>query len=664
MLAIGRRFIYNGMRNWEEKELRVVREQNKISHLRSLTVFNKTVKTYLVVVCSLMACTISVIGDVYPKAWKLSPLTPHPRLFVSGDADFAVARKRLDSSSAGRVGLATLMKNADKFLDYPNLERKMKGIRLLDVSRDALNRISFLAFAWKMTGNEKYAVRAAHDARVVCRFLDWNQSHFLDTAEMTLAVAIALDWLDGYLSNEDKVLMSDAILRKGLTKGDGRTLSSGPWIRYNNNWNMVCHGSLAAGAAVVRDEYPAVAEAILFRARKYLPMAMKAFADGNFPEGPGYWMYALEFTAVAVEVLERQFRDGTPELLAIDGFREQADYMNYMTGPTGLLYNYSDPYPCARARRWPSPASYYLAKRFDRVDSLVQFELPLMREGRGLGRLHALGLLWFPDRKKEADVKVPLSRAFSGENPLAILRNGIGREDWYIGVKGGTPYANHGHMDAGSFVLDAGGVRWAYDLGCEDYNRIEQSKTVSLWNRAQNSTRWSLFRLGTHGHGTLVVDNVQQNVKGCAKIVAFRKGHRTETEMDLTSLYPICRKVLRKFSLDMDGGCVISDILTGVKSGTVVEWNMNTAANVVVNGNVLLLEDKAAFGMLRRMKLVASPADISWEVLPLDVPSSPLDSPNPGMKRIRFKRSAKSASEMRLSVSFKLESIPVKEQTF
>jgi hypothetical protein len=134
--------------------------------------------------------------------------------------------------------------------------------------------------------------------------------------------------------------------------------------------------------------------------------------------------------------------------------------------------------------------------------------------------------------------------------------------------------------------------------------------------------------------------------------------------MDLTSLYPICRKVLRKFSLDMDGGCVISDILTGVKSGTVVEWNMNTAANVVVNGNVLLLEDKAAFGMLRRMKLVASPADISWEVLPLDVPSSPLDSPNPGMKRIRFKRSAKSASEMRLSVSFKLESIPVKEQTF
>jgi len=33
--------------------------------------------------------------------------------------------------------------------------------------------------------------------------------------------------------------------------------------------------------------------------------------------------------------------------------------------------------------------------------------------------------------------------------------------------RAGSAGLNHGHMDAGSFVLDAGGVRWACDLGAQ-----------------------------------------------------------------------------------------------------------------------------------------------------------------------------------------------------
>ena len=35
-------------------------------------------------------------------------------------------------------------------------------------------------------------------------------------------------------------------------------------------------------------------------------------------------------------------------------------------------------------------------------------------------------------------------------------------------------------MDAGSFVLDADGVRWAHDLGAENYNRIESLGMTAL----------------------------------------------------------------------------------------------------------------------------------------------------------------------------------------
>ena len=40
----------------------------------------------------------------------------------------------------------------------------------------------------------------------------------------------------------------------------------------------------------------------------------------------------------------------------------------------------------------------------------------------------------------------------------------------YLAVKGGDNKAAHAHLDLGSFVLDAGGVRWAADLGPDDYD--------------------------------------------------------------------------------------------------------------------------------------------------------------------------------------------------
>ena len=618
---------------------------------------SKEVRKVSYAVCSLAFCALSAIAVESPRAWKLVEPTPHPRLFVSGEADFAAAKDRLLNSSAGKVGLATLIGKADKFLDSPELKRKKIGKRLLKVSREALDRIASLSLAWKFTGDDKYAAKAVRDARAVCGFFDWNQSHFLDTAEMTLAVAIARDWLDGFLSDSDKNLLSEAILHKGLTKNDGKTASKGAWVSVDNNWNMVCNGGLAAGAAVVRDRYPKIAETILFQARRGLPAGMKALADGNFPEGPGYWMYALEYASVAIEVLEREFEGGVPELIATDGFREQVDYMNHITGPTGLLYNYSDPYVRPAVKRKPSAACYYLARRFGRTDSLALFELPMMMKGDSMGRMHAFGLLWFSDGKGSAESKLPLCRTFAGSNPIAVMRNGIAKNSWYLGIKGGMPSACHGHMDAGSFVLDAEGVRWAYDLGCEAYNTIEQTRSVSLWNRSQDSSRWSLFRLGTQGHGTLVVGNSQQNVNGNAKFVSFSLGPVAETVMDMTSIYPDCKKILRKFSFDMKGGCTISDSLSGVKEGTVVEWNMNTVAKATAKGNELLLEAKNAAGEKLCMKLVASPEDVSWDVFSLEKPPHPLDTPNPGFRRVRFKRIVKENGTLEFSVAFSCRKI-------
>jgi hypothetical protein len=46
------------------------------------------------------------------------------------------------------------------------------------------------------------------------------------------------------------------------------------------------------------------------------------------------------------------------------------------------------------------------------------------------------------------------------ENPQALC----------VAFKAGDNKANHSHLDLGSFVFDAAGVRWAMDLGADNYN--------------------------------------------------------------------------------------------------------------------------------------------------------------------------------------------------
>jgi len=389
-----------------------------------------------------------------------APVAPHPRLFAD-DAEFAAAKARISSCEEGRAALAVLMRTADAALSEKPLERKMIGRRLLRVSRSALERIGCLAFAWRYTGDLRYAERAAGEARAVCAFSDWNPGHFLDVGEMTLAAALARDWLDGFLPDDDKRAISSAILRKGLTAGDGRTLPDGWWVKCGNNWNQVCNGGLSAGAAAVRDEFPEIAQAILLRARNALPFALKAYAGGNFPEGPGYWEYATDYTAIALDVMERQFADGAPELFASDGLADQVDYIDCMTGPTGFLFNYSDPFANPFTRRLPIASCWYLARRFGRYGALEAHERPLVRAGFGAGRMLPFLLLWLSEPSSGSSADSPLCRVLGGENPAVVDL---------------TPLYPDAKKVVRKFVLDADGLK------VEDRVHGLRPGTVVTWN--------------------------------------------------------------------------------------------------------------------------------------------------------------------------------------
>ena len=91
-----------------------------------------------------------------------------------------------------------------------------RGKRLLAISRIALKRIYYLSYAYRMTGDQKYALRAEQEMLAVSHFTDWNPTHFLDVGEMVMALAIGYDWLYDSLQPDTRRVVREAIIAKGF----------------------------------------------------------------------------------------------------------------------------------------------------------------------------------------------------------------------------------------------------------------------------------------------------------------------------------------------------------------------------------------------------------------------------------------------------------------
>ena len=124
-------------------------------------------------------------------------------------------RLLLPAGEEPRIGAGSLLARpdsvirafSDSVLDLPPVERTMVGRRLLHTSREALKRIFWLSWTWRVHGGDAYARRAVEEMLAVSSFTDWNPSHFLDVGEMTMAVAIGYDWLYGVMTPQTSLIL-------------------------------------------------------------------------------------------------------------------------------------------------------------------------------------------------------------------------------------------------------------------------------------------------------------------------------------------------------------------------------------------------------------------------------------------------------------------------
>lgn len=578
-------------------------------------------------------------------------LPPHPRLFARQDR-WDTLRANLNSAQGDAAIAAvfqTLRSLADRLLSQPPVERELTGRRLLGVSREALMRISTLAAVARLTGHRSYTDRAIQELDAVSAFSDWNPSHFLDVGEMALAVAIGYDWLYDDLSEEQHSRYEQALLDHAIN-----TSFADPnawWITSENNWNQVCHAGLVVAALALGDRHPTLAASVVDRALQNLPLAAKAYAPaGVYAEGPMYWGYGSSYHVILADALLQATGD-TQGVDAYPGFLESAEFLQQVTGPSGDFYNYGD----ARLTRGLQLPLFWLAAHCQRPDwiahDLSHLDEYLRQPQTENSRLLALFLLWHrPAASNQPSSPAPGHWFGEGENPVMVLR--APENELYFAIKAGSPDDSHAHMDAGSFILESDHVRWAIDLGMQEYHSLE-SAGLQIWERGQASDRWKVFRISTESHNLPRFNNAPQLVSGRAHFVRIdpEKGLAI---LDLSELYADQIAEAHRGVRQIGRSILLQDEWLTGESPAAVTWQMLTDAQIETRPDGWLLRQQGQQLSIR----VTAPQGTTLSHIATDTLNQPYDQSNPDTKRLGLAVQTPAHSAGRFTIVFTPGSTP------
>lgn len=574
-----------------------------------------------------------------------------PRL-IWQPGDEALTATRIAEDPTAKIYHDFLISQANGLLDIAPLERIQIGRRLLSVSRAALKRTTLLAYAWRTTGNPKYLDRLNTELLAVCSFSDWNPSHFLDVAEMALAVSLGIDWAAEGLPSETIRIAKSTLIAKAID----HALTPQWWQTARMNWNQVCNGGLTAAALVTFEEAPEKATITVNNMLAGLPNVLETYApDGVYVEGATYWGYGTGYNVILFSLLESAL--GTDfEMHEYPGFMESADFVNLVEAPSGEFYNFFD---CGDRIEFNEPMLWFAQKtgnaQYAQLDNIRRLASRNIDPAGDSQRHAVIGFLWYIHSNLKSSRKPPLTWHGRSENPLVVFRSSADDPNaLYLAAKGGKATLNHGNMDAGSFIMELNGVRWAIDPGNQGYNELEEVfKRIggSLWANEQDSKRWTLLTKNNFGHNTLTVDSQLHVNDGHADIISF-DASRKSASIDLTApLGDKVEKAIRTVSVINDQSVRIKDEIQLAPGAEKVTWQMLTQAEVLTQPEGALLRQAGKELSLN----ITSPLDAHISIISLDPPPLGYDKRMEGLKRIEIAVPAYLASEGLLEIEVFLE---------
>jgi hypothetical protein len=377
--------------------------------------------------------------------------------------------------------------------------------------------------------------------------------------------------------------MRDAIVSKALDQALPIYQREAAWTRDHLNANIICNAGLGLAALAIAGDEPPIAQPaittkcgnVLRYAFESIPHGLSTYGvEGSWPEGMAYWddatLYACAFFSALQTALGNDYG-----LSAFHGVDRAGRYRIHMTGPSGKVFNFAD----STDDIGTSPEMYWMARRFA-MPPYAWSEQKTLERG---ARADAYDLAWFDPNAKSPQQQAPpwpLDAIFRSVD-IACFRSAWDDPNaLYLAVKGGDNKGPHAHLDLGSFVLDAGGVRWAADLGPDDYDLPGYL----------GKQRWSYYRTRTESHNTLLIDDQNQDLRAEARLTRQEFAPDFSwVQIDLSRANPAkVKQWTRRFALAQRQAVLIEDSLRSDQPMEAI-WGMMTDAEITVMGQTAML---------------------------------------------------------------------------
>lgn len=514
----------------------------------------------------------------------------HPRLLFTTTEEKAV-KKLIKKDPLARQLAAFLKTKADSIAEAPQIPYKMdKYGNMLWTSRAYVLRLGTLSLAYRLYGEQKYLDAANKTLLWVCGYKDWDPKHYLDTAEMTTAVAIAYDWLFDALPETTRKIIKGSIYKNSISNVLREYEKGGPgsWAKRETNWNVVCNTGMTLGALAVAEDYPEEAETILKNAAHYMPNCLKHFApDGVCYEGPAYWGYTNSYLSLYLKAVNDNGGDqgGIGELPGVS--RTALFYKRTLT-PSGQRFNFGN---ASTEEVMNTPAFFFFSRRYQQPEVAEWFRKEIektIKQNQPIHQLFFLSLPWFNPASPTQNENIPSLEVYHNSiNDLVVL-NGNRKEKGsvFLVAKGGLPNQAHQQMDCGTFIIESDSVCWTEDLGADDY------ALPGFWDGKPGGDRWKYFRNNNFSHNTLNIDRQPQYANGKA-FVCEENTHTAQpyARLDLSEVYKVqAHKAFRKFTLINDHTIEVEDEVELRNTSSTVFWTAATKADVTINGSVAQLQ--------------------------------------------------------------------------
>lgn len=522
-------------------------------------------------------------------AIAVPPSLSHPYLLFTA-ADVAPLRRKIESDPAFAKGYRYLYNAAVAILDaeppdetYARGSASQHGNYSSVASWNTAHLVK-LMFVWHVSGEERFADKARELLLTICRYERWLGPAFtdpqrfnppwnsaLETAMTTNAVAFAYDGLYARLSDDERALVRDALVSKGiraLVHDWADPVGSSKIPRHQTatgNWDMVCACSAGVGALALlgeHDDAPQWVRLVRNRVRWWLhdrggdwyvdnpwpagrpspipvigPSEPNFGPDGGYKESHGYMNYAMMYVCyfadalhgVTGEDLFTHVPAGILDPVAWAVYGEQDDSRRRV----GAI-DFGD---CGDRAGY---AAVYAALVKHRRDGLAQW------------LLHRTDpVAWTPHGLVWRDTSVPEARPSPAE-PIKLFR-GIGQvymrsnwgfDDLLVGVKF---HQNRGHNDLGTFTIARRGLR-VVDSGVADYGgRVYQT-----------------YLSRSHAHNVVLIDGQGQQRDDGVVLAALATPGVAATAGELRAAYPTWLESWVRDVVVMPPGLVVTvDSLAG-----------------------------------------------------------------------------------------------------